>query len=121
MGFKGWNTREARDDGIDAVVINDNAMVGGQCIIQAKRYSRPVPVESVRALAGTMHDTKATKAILVTTSWFTTDGRAFADRPGESNSPTGDTSRRYSKNTMTPTFASAYPRSPGNGTGVRSG
>jgi restriction system protein len=83
MGFKGWNTRETRDDGIDAVVFNSEPMVGGECIIQAKRYSRGVPVESVRALAGSLHDNKnATKAILVTTSYFTAEGQAFADRSG---------------------------------------
>jgi restriction system protein len=90
MGFKGWNTVETRDDGIDAVVWNPEPMVGGECIIQAKRYSRPVPVESVRALAGSLHDKKnATKAILVTTSYFSAEGVAFADRSGRIELITG--------------------------------
>jgi hypothetical protein len=72
----------AQDDGVDAVAVNTNAVFGGMCIIQAKRWRSAVGVEAVRALAGVMEDKHATKGILVTTSWVTKDGHAFAARHG---------------------------------------
>jgi restriction system protein len=56
--------------------------MGGHCIIQAKRYRSAVGVEPVRALAGVMDDKHATTGILVTTSWVSKDGHAFAQRNG---------------------------------------
>jgi restriction system protein len=82
MGMQAWNTEAIKDDGVDAVAVNNNAVFGGMCIIQAKRYRNAVGVEAVRALAGVMEDKHATKGILVTTSWVTRDGHAFAARHG---------------------------------------
>ncbi|MEV1168151.1 restriction endonuclease [Nonomuraea sp. NPDC049784] len=82
MGMKSWVTQASRDDGVDAVAINEDPMFGGLCIIQAKRYSKAVGIEAVRALAGVMEDKRATKGILVTTSWVGTDSRDFAARHG---------------------------------------
>ena len=82
MGMRAWNTQAIKDDGVDAVAVNNNAVFGGMCIIQAKRYRNAVGVEAVRALAGVMEDKHATKGILVTTSWVTKDGHAFATRHG---------------------------------------
>jgi restriction system protein len=82
MGMKAWNTEAIKDDGVDAVAVNDNAVFGGMCIIQAKRYRNAVGVEAIRALAGVMEDKHATKGILITTSWVTKDGHAFATRHG---------------------------------------
>jgi restriction system protein len=82
MGMQAWNTQAIKDDGVDAVAVNKNAVFGGMCIIQAKRYRNAVGVEAVRALAGVMEDKHATKGILVTTSWVTRDGHAFATRHG---------------------------------------
>lgn len=82
MGMQAWNTQAIKDDGVDAVAVNNNAVFGGMCIIQAKRYRNAVGVESIRALAGVMEDKHATKGILVTTSWVTKDGHAFAARHG---------------------------------------
>jgi len=82
MGMQAWNTEAIKDDGVDAVAVNNNAVFGGMCIIQAKRYRNAVGVEAVRALAGVMEDKHATKGILVTTSWVTKDGHAFATRHG---------------------------------------
>jgi restriction system protein len=80
MGLKGWTTQLSRDDGVDAVVVNEDAVFGGLCIVQAKRYSAAVGVEAVRALAGVMEDKRATKGFLVTTSWVTDEGHKFAER-----------------------------------------
>ncbi|MFG1685216.1 restriction endonuclease [Nonomuraea sp. NPDC049269] len=51
-------------------------------MIQAKRCSKAVGIEAVRALAGVMEDKRATKGILVTTSWVGNDSRDFAARHG---------------------------------------
>ena len=82
MGMQAWNTQAIKDDGVDAVAVNNNAVFGGMCIIQAKRYRGAVGVEAIRALAGVMEDKHATKGILITTSWVTKDGHAFATRHG---------------------------------------
>lgn len=82
MGMQSWVTQPSKDDGVDAVAVNEDPVFGGLCIIQAKRYRAAVGVEPVRALAGVMEDKHATKGILVTTSWVTKDGHSFADRHG---------------------------------------
>ncbi|MFD3456300.1 restriction endonuclease [Streptomyces sp. NPDC058691] len=82
IGLKAWVTQASRDDGIDAVATNEDPIIGGLCIIQAKRYKNVVPAEAVRALAGVMHDKAAAKGILVTTSWFGTTSKDFAQRTG---------------------------------------
>ncbi|MGW4368006.1 restriction endonuclease [Nocardia takedensis] len=82
IGLEAWVTQESRDDGIDAVVVNRDPVVGGDCIVQAKRYRNIVGVEAVRALAGTIEDKHATRGILVTTSYFGQASRDFATRHG---------------------------------------
>ena len=82
IGMQSWVTQASKDDGVDAVAINEDPFMGGHCIIQAKRYRGAVGVEPVRALAGVMADKRATTGILVTTSWVTKDGHAFAQRHG---------------------------------------
>lgn len=81
-GMKSWVTQASKDDGVDAVAVNEDPMTGGLCIIQAKRYRNAVGVEAVRALAGVMEDKRAAKGILITTSWVIKDGHAFAERQG---------------------------------------
>ncbi|MFI6534866.1 restriction endonuclease [Nonomuraea sp. NPDC050547] len=67
--MKSWVTQSSRDDGVDGVVVNEDPVMGGVCIIQAKRYKGPVSPNDVRALAGSIEDMRACKWILVTTSW----------------------------------------------------
>ena len=38
MGMKSWVTQASKDDGVDAVAVNEDPVFGGLCIIQAKRY-----------------------------------------------------------------------------------
>lgn len=71
-------TRRSRDDGIDGVLFDCNAVIGGEYIVQAKRYKKVVPANDVRALAGVLHDKRANHAVFVTPSWFSDDGRRFA-------------------------------------------
>ncbi|WP_285746494.1 restriction endonuclease [Lentzea sp. NBRC 105346] len=82
MGMKSWVTQASRDDGLDAIAVNEDPIMGGLCVVQAKRYRKLVPVESVRALAGTMDDKRASRGILVTTSWFGKSSHDFAKRNG---------------------------------------
>ncbi|MFF3256092.1 restriction endonuclease [Actinacidiphila glaucinigra] len=49
IGLKAWVTQASRDDGIDAVAANEDPIIGGLCIIQAKRYKNVVPAEAVRS------------------------------------------------------------------------
>jgi len=78
IGMKSWVTQAWRDDGIDGVAIHEDPILGGVCVIQAKRYKGVVEADAVRALWGAMEDKRATKGILVTTSWFGSAGRQFA-------------------------------------------
>jgi restriction system protein len=82
MGMKSWKTQDIKDDGVDAVAVNENPVFGGLCIIQAKRYRNAVGVHAIRELAGVMEDKHATTGILVTTSWVTKDGHEFKSRHG---------------------------------------
>jgi restriction system protein len=82
IGMKSWVTQASRDDGVDAVATNEDPIVGGLCIIQAKRYSRVVGLEAVHALAGVMADKHAAKGVLVTTSWVGKASHDFAARTG---------------------------------------
>ncbi len=78
IGMKSWVTQASRDDGIDGVAVHEDPILGGVCVIQAKRYKNVVEADAVRALWGAMEDKRATKGILVTTSWFGSAGRQFA-------------------------------------------
>jgi restriction system protein len=82
MGMKSWVTQASRDEGVDGVAVNEDPIVGGLCVIQAKRYSKIVGVEAVHALAGVMEDMHAAKGVLVTTSWVGKASRDFAARNG---------------------------------------
>lgn len=81
-GLKSWQTIASNDDGVDAVAVNEDPVLGGLAVIQAKRYSKVIPYESITALAGVMDDKNAAKGILVTTSWVGTKSREFAQRNG---------------------------------------
>jgi restriction system protein len=80
--MKSWVTQASRDEGVDGVAVNEDPIVGGLCIIQAKRYSKIVGLEAVHALAGVMEDKNAAKGVLVTTSWVGKASRDFAARNG---------------------------------------
>ncbi len=80
MGMESWVTQASRDDGVDAVALNRDPVVGGLCVIQAKRYMKVVGADAVRALWGVMEDKKAGTGILVTTSYFGKATHEFAQR-----------------------------------------
>ncbi|MGH3831671.1 MAG: restriction endonuclease [Pseudonocardiaceae bacterium] len=81
MGMTVNITQSSRDEGIDAVAyLKTDVVHRAEYIIQAKRYSRCVPTESVRALAGVVEDKRATAGILVTTSWVGPESKTFVAR-----------------------------------------
>ncbi|MFF9600940.1 restriction endonuclease [Streptomyces sp. NPDC014684] len=82
MGFETWRTQGSRDDGVDAVAVQRDPVGTTVFAIQAKRSKNAVPVETVRALAGVMHDKAASRGVLVTTSWFGKASADFAHRNG---------------------------------------
>ncbi|MGC9671430.1 restriction endonuclease, partial [Planosporangium sp. 12N6] len=82
IGMKSWVTQASKDEGVDGVAINEDPIVGGLCIIQAKRYSKIVGLEAVHALAGVMDHKRAAKGVLVTTSWVGKASRDFAAANG---------------------------------------
>jgi len=97
--MQAWNTQAIKDDGVDAVAVNYDAVFGGMCIIQAKRYRHAVGVEAVRALAGVMEDMHATKGILVTTSWVTKMATPSPPATAGSKSWKGNTSNTCARST----------------------
>jgi restriction system protein len=42
--LEGWTTEHTGDDGVDAVVINSDPMIGGLTIVQAKKYNGVIGV-----------------------------------------------------------------------------
>lgn len=95
QGAEGWTTQQSNDDGVDAVIVQRRALMGGLTIVQAKHYSKVIGVSHVRELAGAMEEKKAGWGILITTSWFTSNcwdkardhGRMELGRSGRSRQP----------------------------------
>lgn len=80
MGAEAWNTIPSKDGGVDAVATSKHLFFGGVCLIQAKRWTGVVGLESVHAPTGVMADHNATTGVLVTTSWFGRASEQFANR-----------------------------------------
>ena len=75
-------TQASRDGGVDAIAFDPDPIRGGKFVIQAKRYTKVVPVSAVRDLYGTMIAEGAVKGILVTTAHYGRDTRSFVkDKP----------------------------------------
>ncbi len=75
-------TQASRDQGVDAVAFDPDPIRGGKFVIQAKRYTKVVPVSAVRDLYGTVHNEGASRGIIVTTAHYGRDAREFAkDKP----------------------------------------
>lgn len=76
-------TRVTGDGGVDIVATLSSPVVGGRYLIQCKRFSEGTPVGAalVREFYGAVTaDQTAVKGIFITTSSFTEQARAFADR-----------------------------------------
>jgi restriction system protein len=82
-GFTVDLTKRTRDGGKDIIAFNTDRMgVTSKYLIECKRYapSRPVGVAVVRALYGVQRNEGANKAIVATTSRFTSAAKAFATK-----------------------------------------
>src|SRR5437899_2118821 len=78
MGLETRQTQPSRDGGVDCVAYDAPPILGGEVVIQAKRYKHTVVVSAVRDLFGTMQNEGASKGILVTTSGYGKSSFDFA-------------------------------------------
>jgi restriction system protein len=75
-------TGRSGDGGIDGVgVLQVNQLVSFKVVFQCKKWEQSVPPKEIRDLRGAM-DGRAEKGIFLTTSTFSTQARAEAERPG---------------------------------------
>jgi restriction system protein len=85
LGKLGYDGRAERtggsgDGGIDGVIDEDKLGLD-RIYVQAKRYgSNAVAAEAVRAFSGALDDAGARKGVFLTTSMFTRDALAYAQR-----------------------------------------
>lgn len=82
MGFEVELTKATRDGGIDILAYQETPIGKRLCLVDAKRYrqTHKVGVALVRTLYGTLCDYQANSAMLVTTSTFTKDAKAFQEK-----------------------------------------
>ena len=82
-GFERVNiTGRSNDGGIDDVgVLQLNDLVSFNVVFQCKKWANPLPPKEIRDLRGAM-DGRAEKGIFITTSTFSSNARAEAERPG---------------------------------------
>jgi restriction system protein len=82
LGYEVQLTPATRDGGKDILAYMTTPHGKLLCLVEAKKYrrDRPVGVELVRQLYGTLTDADASSAMLVTTSSFSSDAKAFEQR-----------------------------------------
>lgn len=82
MGHEVTLTQATRDGGSDIIVSMKNEIGDFLCLVDAKKYraDRKIGVSMVRTLQGTLTDSPATSAMLVTTSSYSRDARAMQER-----------------------------------------
>ena len=82
MGWEVELTPASNDGGKDILAYLNTTVGKMLCLVEAKRYraDRKVGVDLVRSLYGTLCDHKASSAMLVTTSSFTSGAREFQKR-----------------------------------------
>lgn len=75
-------TGRSNDGGIDGVgVLQLNDLMSFNVVFQCKKWEQSVPPKEIRDLRGAM-DGRADKGIFLTTSTFSSNARAEAERPG---------------------------------------
>lgn len=79
MGWEVHLTPQTRDGGRDILAYLDTDVARFLCLVETKKYDpkRPVGIELVRTLYGTLHHEQANAAMLVTTSYFSPDAQEF--------------------------------------------
>ena len=78
MGLGVTQTRKTGDGGVDIIAQSKEPITGGVYVIQCKRQKSKVSEPTLRDLYGTVFHNNASKGILITTSSFTSQARAFA-------------------------------------------
>ena len=81
-GYKVNLTQQTRDGGKDIIIIEDNLIGSFLIYVECKKYApdRPVGVNLVRELYGTISADKATAGLLITTSYFSQDAINFKNQ-----------------------------------------
>ena len=75
-------TGRSNDGGIDGLgVLQVNDLMSFNVVFQCKKWEQPIPPKEIRDLRGAMNG-RAEKGIFLTTSAFTINARAEAERPG---------------------------------------
>lgn len=78
MDYKVSVTKSSYDEGIDVNAEINELGRKEKIIIQCKRYTKhTIGIGDIRNLLGVIHDKKATKGILITTSKFSTESKKF--------------------------------------------
>ena len=82
QGFSVDVTRRSRDGGVDMWIAENRTIGSFRYLVECKKYSpeNKVGVKIVREVLGTLQASKATAAIIVTTSYFTRDAKEFAEQ-----------------------------------------
>lgn len=79
QGFEVHLTKQTRDGGKDIIALYNKLGISTKYIIECKRYTnKPIGIELVQRLAGVRHALSANKAILATTSRFTSPAMEWA-------------------------------------------
>jgi hypothetical protein len=84
-GYEVTLTSQTRDAGYDLIARRSDPVLGEQTfLVEAKKYpaDRKVGLSPLRALMGSVIGSDAERGIFVTTSSFTSDARALADKSG---------------------------------------
>lgn len=79
LGYEVDLTKQTRDGGVDIFAVRKEAIGEFLTIVDCKKYSvnRPIGIELVRGLYGTLNIEKASHAMIATTSRFTSDAKQF--------------------------------------------
>ncbi|OZM79166.1 hypothetical protein CFP66_28030 [Pseudonocardia sp. MH-G8] len=79
MGYEAFITRATHDSGFDIDAIRPTSgSERERTLVEVKRYRSVVSPETVRALYGTLQDENADQAMIITTSWFASSSKVFA-------------------------------------------
>ena len=82
LGMSVTLTQRTRDGGKDIIIVEESALGSFLVYCECKQHSpdRPVGVSLVRELYGTVSADNATAGLLVTTSYFTPDAKAYQQK-----------------------------------------
>lgn len=82
FGFSIELTAKTRDGGRDIIAVGNKEQIAIKYLIECKRPDpgNPVGVGLVRQLLGVVEDEKATKGLLVSTTYFSPDAKAIEER-----------------------------------------